>query len=133
MENKLQHTLTETAKDLYYPSESDYPFEYFEWDVPKETELDEKRVRQLTGHSADTPVSVKTLDDFFKNVTQVKDWHGEEEKATVQRFVTLKETLEKELSHLRVYRLGSVEIDAYITGQTPEGKWAGLKTKVVET
>ncbi len=133
MENKLQLTLTELSKGLLYPSESDYPFEYFEWDLPPNTTLDEKTVREATKASRNTPVATKTLDDFFKNVTQIKDWYGEEEKASVQQYIALKQTIEKELADPRVYRIGEVEIDAYITGKKADGKWAGLKTKVIET
>ncbi len=133
MENKLQLTLTELSKGLLYPSESDYPFEYFEWDLPSDTPLNENIVRKATKSSQSTPVAIKTLDDFFKNVTEVKDWYGEEEKTAVQQYIALKQALEKELSDPRVYRLGEVEIDVYITGKKADGKWAGLKTKVVET
>jgi hypothetical protein len=41
--------------------------------------------------------------------------------------------LKQNLSQLQVYRVGSIDIDAYIVGITPGGKWAGLSTKLVET
>jgi hypothetical protein len=41
--------------------------------------------------------------------------------------------LKAELTDLRVYRVGSTDIDVYILGKHPSGAWLGLKTKVVET
>jgi hypothetical protein len=34
---------------------------------------------------------------------------------------------------LQVYRLGKIEIDVYVVGETPTGNLAGLSTKVIET
>jgi hypothetical protein len=41
--------------------------------------------------------------------------------------------VKQNLSQLQVYRVGSIDIDAYIVGVTDGGEWAGLSTKVVET
>jgi hypothetical protein len=112
-------------------SESDYPFEVFQW-VGQEP-LTAETVIQRTGHTPDTPVEVVPLDDFFQNVTQEEDWHNDEEKETVKRYQALVDTLKQNLSDIQVYRLGTVEIDVYIVGKTPSGDLAGLSTKVVET
>ncbi|MFB2767899.1 nuclease A inhibitor family protein [Pelatocladus sp. BLCC-F211] len=36
-------------------------------------------------------------------------------------------------SEYPLYRVGEIEIDVYIVGETTEGNLAGLSTKVVET
>ena len=121
----------ELASDgLQFMSESDYPFEVFQWKGQQPTA---STVIQQTGHAPDTPVEVMQLDDFFQNETQEEDWHNEEEKETVKRYQCLVETLKQSLSDIQVYRLGTVEIDVYIVGKTPSGDLAGLSTKVVET
>jgi hypothetical protein len=112
-------------------SESDYPFEVFQW-VGQEP-LTAETVIQRTGHTPDTPVEVVPLDDFFQNVTQEEDWHNDEEKETVKRYQALVDTLKQNLSDIQVYRLGTVVLDVYIVGKTPSGDLAGLSTKVVET
>jgi Nuclease A inhibitor-like protein len=65
--------------------------------------------------------------------TQAEDWHDEEEREIVQRFQHLVSVLKQNLSNIQVYRVGSIEIDAYILGVTPSGNWMGLSTQLVET
>jgi len=88
---------------------------------------------QLTNHPPHTPVKVVSVDDFFAHATQEEDWHDEEEREMVQRFQNLVSILKQNLSQLQVYRVGNINIDAYIVGVTPRGDWMGLSTKLVET
>jgi hypothetical protein len=132
MDNQIKQLLTDASKDLLYPSESDYPFDYVEWETGNE-KLTKKRIRQLTGKAGTDPVKSGSLEDFFKQVTEEKDWYGEEEKATSERFRKLQQVLENNLTNVRVYKVGKIEIDAYVVGKTKDGKCAGLSTKVVET
>ncbi len=123
--------LKTTSNGLLCTSESEYPFEVFLWSgVAPVTEV---KVLQQTNHASDTPVQVVTVDDFFRVATTPEDWHEEEEKEMVKRFQALVETIKANLNNPQVYRLGKIEIDAYIVGETPTGNLAGLSTKVVET
>jgi GTPase len=74
-----------------------------------------------------------TVDEFFAIATAEEDWHDQDERETVQRFHNLVSILKQNLSQLQVYRVGSIDIDAYIVGVTDGGEWAGLSTKLVET
>jgi glucose dehydrogenase len=67
-----------------------------------------------------------TVDDFFAIAAQEEDWHAQDERETVQRFHNLVSILKQNLSQLQVYRVGSIDIDAYIVGVTDGGEWAGL-------
>ena len=41
---------------------------------------------------------------------------------------------EEQLSGVKVYKVGDeAERQVYIVGKAPDGRWAGLKTTVVET
>jgi hypothetical protein len=73
------------------------------------------------------------VDDFFAIATQEEDWHDKEERETVKRFQNLVSVLKQNLSQLQVYRVGSIDIDAYIVGMTLSGDLMGLSTKLVET
>jgi glucose dehydrogenase len=73
------------------------------------------------------------VDEFFAIATQEEDWHDQEERETVKRFQNLVSILKQNLSQLQVYRVGNINIDAYIVGVTPSGDWTGLSTKLVET
>lgn len=122
--------LKQASADLLMPSESEYPFEVFRWSG--QNELTDQKLLELTGHPADSPVETVDLDYLFRNVAQEKEWHDEVQKANVSRFLLLVSTLEKNLTDIKVYRVGTIDIDVYIVGKN-EGELAGLSTKVVET
>lgn len=132
MQNDIKQTLLQAAEGLLYPSESDYPFEYFIWPEAKK-KLSKKDMQQLSGLPSDTPVKVLTLEQFFEPVTSIKDWYEEEEKATANRFVNLKQVLEGNLTDIQVFKAGKVEAIICIAGKDGSGTWMGLSTKVVET
>ena len=124
-------TLKKASQGMLFPSETDAPFEAFEW--PGEKGKPEKaRVVELAGLPASTPVKVKSLDAFFKNTTQEQDWHDDEEKAEVAKFKQLVQAIKDTLADVKVFQAGKIESQVFIVGRTDSG-WAGLNTKVVET
>ncbi|MHC5675677.1 nuclease A inhibitor family protein [Nostoc sp.] len=110
--SEIVEQLKRASDGLLFMSESEYPFEVFLWEgiSPATPE----KVVQQTHHSQDTPVEIVGVDDFFKVATTPEDWHGEEEKASVNKFQALVQTLKENLSNLQVYRLGHKEVDVYI-------------------
>ncbi len=132
-ENSLKQVLLQAAEGLYYPSESDEPFTYFEWDFSGIKPLSAQDVKNFTQKSRQTPMNTQSVEDFFKRVTEVKEWYHEDEIRQVDKFKELKEKLLVNLADVYVCKLGKTEIDAYIVGKTPSGKWAGLSTKLTET
>ena len=131
MTDSIADQLKQASKGLLFLSESDAPFEVIHW--PAQGELTPPKFLQLTGHPPDAPVELRTVDDFFAIATAEEDWHDQDERETVQRFHNLVSILKQNLSQLQVYRVGSIDIDAYIVGVTDGGEWAGLSTKLVET
>jgi hypothetical protein len=124
--------LKKASKGLLFRSETDAPFEAFEW-PGEQGKPDKARVLELVGGSPARQVKTKSLDAFFKDATEEQDWMNEEEKAEVQRFKQLVQTLKETLADVKVFLAGErTESDAYIVGRTESG-WAGLKTKVVQT
>jgi hypothetical protein len=141
--------LREASQGLLYPSETDAPFEPFEW-PGEEGKPDKARVLELAGLPASTPTKAKSLDAFFRDVTEEQDWHDDEEKAQAahvlqedlhvlqrrilhERFKQLVGTLKEALKDVKVFLAGeAAESDAFIVGRSEAG-WAGLKTRVVET
>ncbi len=123
-------TLKQAVRGLVYPSESEYPFKAFVWDI---SDLTSAVILAQTKHADDTALQTINLEEFFAPVIQVQDWFGAEEQASVAKFQQLKQILETSLTKIQVYRIGEIEISVYIVGQTPEGQWAGISTKVVET
>lgn len=128
--------LQQAASGLLWMSESDYPFEAFVWRVKpsaQQTLLTPEQVLQYSHHPGDTPIQTLEIDRFFARATRVEKWHDASKAKEVLQYQALVKQLKDELKHLSVYRLGTVELDIYIVGQTPSGNWAGLSTKAIET
>ncbi len=131
MTDSIAHQLQKASEGLLFLSETDAPFEVIHWQTQEQ--LTPAKLLQLTGHPPNSPVELRTVDEFFAIATVEEDWHDEEERETVKRFQNLVSTLKQNLSQLQVYRVGSTNIDAYIVGVAQSGDWAGLSTKLVET
>ena len=100
--------LRKASKGLRYTSETDAELTPLVWtDAPKVAAAKET-----------------TLDSSFHAVPS-------EDKAKFQK---LAQVLKEQLSDIKVYKLGDEpEKEVYIIGKTADGRWAGLKTALVET
>jgi hypothetical protein len=125
----ITETLTQASQRLLMPSESDYPFEVFVW---KDVELTPQKILELTNNPPETSIEQVELDYFFRNVATQKDWHDEIQRESVTKFQNLVQVVKDNLAELRVYRIGTIEVNVYIVGKTKDGV-AGLTTKVIET
>ena len=127
----LKEMLLAATKDLLYPSESDEPFEYIEWNLPLDKPIDKT---QIVGFIKDPNAKIKTwnLTDFFKIPITEKDWFDDYQKKQVVLFKNLLNILQENITDIQVFRVGRVEIEVYIIGKTKD-TWAGLKTMLVES
>ncbi|MEH2278383.1 MAG: nuclease A inhibitor family protein [Nostoc sp.] len=130
MSGEIVEKLKEASTGLLMMSESDYPFEVVQWEGA--APATQEKILQLTG-SQDLPIEVVDLDYLFRNCAFEQEWHNELQKKDVQKFQTLVQTLKDNLSDINVYRVGQINIDTYIIGQTKNGDLAGVVTKLVET
>ncbi|OYE06702.1 nuclease [Nostoc sp. 'Peltigera membranacea cyanobiont' 232] len=130
MSGEIGEKLKEASTGLLMMSESDYPFEVVQWEGA--APATQEKILQLTG-SQDLPVEVVDLDYLFRNCAFEQEWHNELQKKDVKKFQTLVQTLKDNLSNISVYRVGQINIDAYIIGETKDGDLAGVVTKLVET
>ncbi len=129
----LMTQLKQACNNLLWITESEYPFEMFCWQDQTASDLTNQKLLELTHHSTDTIVKTDEFDSFFEPVTHLQDWYGDEEIATMKQYQKLVATLKQHLSNLKVYRLGEINLDIYVVGQTPDGYLAGIATKAVET
>ena len=116
--------------DLLWLSESESPFWVIYW--CNYTSCDRLTILQHQ-YPAKTKIEVQEFSDFFASATTEQPWHNQEEQQEVKRYQALVKLLSKNLTDLRVYLVGSVEIDAYILGMTNNRAIAGLSTKIVAT
>lgn len=128
--NDAIEAISEASEGLLYMSESDYPFEIVAFGEAQDGV--ESKLKSLSNHPEAEP-EIETLDYFFRN--QVKEYEGDnaERKQMIQGFRQLQKVLNEHLSDIKVYRIGSVQIDAFIIGRLKTGGYAGLRTKLIET
>lgn len=127
--------LQAAVKGLLYPSESDKPIKAFVWkpEVTKGATTAEDAISAVTGADK-TKLKGASLAKFFEPMVTEQAWHGEEEKATVDKAKALVETLDKTLSGISVYRVeDGTDIPAFVIGKDAAGNWAGVQTILIET
>ena len=124
--------LTRAADGLWYMSESDYPLEAVR--VGGAGEPEHGRLRELAGAGKDAPVETRRLEEFFRDGAGVRLGRaGTGEPPTPASFGGVLRALRENLTDIRVYRVGSVNIAVYVLGRSASGTWLGLRTRVVET
>jgi hypothetical protein len=123
--HSLNERLKKLTRGLSYQSESDYPVEPF---------FEEGKGRK--SYDAKKPSKQVDMDSFFASATADEDWYGPEEKESARRYRELVAALKSSLADIKVYKVGKAsgaEFDIYVVGKTPDGDFAGVTTKVVET
>lgn len=124
----LTEELKRLTRGLTYLSESDFPVEPF---------FMEGQGRMIITPddlpTAKKPVAEGDFDAFFAHAIAVQDWHGPEDRETAARFRALVKTLKENLTDIKVYKAGEIEIDVFVMGRTAEGDFAGVTTRVIET
>lgn len=123
--------IREASEGLLYLSEADYPLETVYLDEPV-SDLN-RALLSLATKEAGTPIEKVELPYFFRNQVRVYPDSPPEQQARAQRFSRLQQVLEEELTDIAVYRVGETDIDAFIIGKLRNGKWAGLRTRLIET
>jgi Nuclease A inhibitor-like protein len=123
-------TIEDAARELLFPSESDFPIEPFSYgnQEPTPEALIEQR-----GLAADTPVEQAGICEFFEGLTETSEDASEADRACAERFRSLMTLLERNIEDVRMYRLGRVNIEVIVIGRHATGTWLGVRTNVVET
>jgi hypothetical protein len=131
--NQFIPELFQTCDGLLWLSESEYPWQVIDWEDEHEDELDPQFLLQRYHYHPETRVIVTTLLSFFNPVLTEAAWHGEIEKAETRRYQNLYFLLEQNLSNIKVFLVGEIEVDVYILGKTKNNSIVGLSTKAIET
>lgn len=123
--------LREATADLLFMSESDYPFEIIKWDGAEV--ISHGYMQKIEGGGPETSVEEITIDDLFRNAAGEQEWKGAAELAAAKRYQKLMRLFTENLTEMRVYRVGKINIGVYVIGRSGEGSWLGVSTRVVET
>jgi hypothetical protein len=115
-------TLKEAVKGLLCVSETEAELKPFVWDAAGELKQD--RLVALAGAAKGTAVEETSLDAFFRAIST-------DDKP---KFDKLAKVIQRELTGVKVYKMGDeAEKLVYVVGKTEDGRWAGVRTSVVET
>lgn len=126
--------IEQLVQGLYYPSESDEPLEYVRFGLPTDEPLNENHVRVILGKVPGTLVEEIPFAEFFEPLVATQDWYEEIDIETAKRFDTLRQYFIDHLKGAQVFRVGEVQVEIYVMGQTAvENRWEGVKTLSVET
>lgn len=128
--NQELEKISETARGLLFRSETDYPLKTF---MLNRTGNLVGALKSYSGQDEDAPVEKTSLDHFFRNMVKIFPGYGPEQISNAERFQDLEEALKEHLTGIEVYRIGVIQVDAFILGQLKDGSYAGLWTKLVET
>jgi hypothetical protein len=132
-QSHLTGILKRAIRGLIYRSEADYPFEVISWPREEVKELDSKTLLRYEKYPPGTRVKMLDFDFFFEVPTTPEEWHDAEERKQVSRYQQLVKLLKDNLSDLRVFKVGEVQVDIYVGGRSETGDWVGLYTNSVET
>jgi hypothetical protein len=114
-DNEILDQLKAATAGLYFMSESDYPFEAVNWG---NGEITEDFLLSVPSEQPGGPVEEQTFEAFYQK-------YG-------SRYPVL-DVLKNNLTDLKVYRVGRINIGVHVVGKSPEGNWLGLSTRSVET
>jgi hypothetical protein len=132
MSAEILQALKLATNGLLYMSETDSPFEIVHW-TNRDAIRSSADLLSLIGKSSGLSVEEVGFEKFFHDLMQDHDWHDADGKKTVEKYRNLFTVLKENLTDLKVFKVGEVEIDIYIVGQTVAGDWAGVMTTAVET
>lgn len=130
-EKSFEDQIKSLCKGLYYISETDA--EIFPFSGTKAESVTAEELLKQTGNLPNASVEEREFDEMFARLTKLQDWFGDEEKATAAKFSAIKELLEKNLSDLKVFKIGRINIDIYFVGLDADGNLKGIQTKAIET
>lgn len=127
----LAQRIEMASKGLFYISETDA--EILPFVGMKSAAVTKEEILRQTEKKADTPVEERDFDEIFQRLSKIEDWFGDEEKETAEKYVALRTLLKKTLKDLKVFKVGSIELNVYFVGLDAEGNLMGIKTRAVET
>lgn len=131
VENGLAEKLRQVTKNLYYISETDAEILPFTGQSAASVTKDE--VLRQTGRLPGEKIEERDFDQIFDRLTKIQDWFGDEETETAKKFAVLRDLLSENLTDLKVFKVGEIELDIFFVGLDEQRRLIGIKTKAVET
>ena len=125
----LLKRITEFSKGLTYISETDAGIQAF-----SRGQVDAVEARYLFERgSHKKELTEISFEEFFRRLTEQKEWFGPKQRENAKRFAALEKLLKENLRDRKVFKVGRIQIDIYVVGLDADKNLTGIKTKAVET
>ena len=125
----LAERIKKACEGLFYISETDAEITAF---IGEQAEaVNGETILKQT--KSDGAVEERDFEDFFKRLSEVQEWFGEEETTNANKFAKLKDILQKNLKDIKVFKVGRIELNVYAVGLDANNILTGIQTKAVET
>lgn len=121
--------LLKASEGLLYTSESDYPFSYFSFSNASKLPTPQRFLQLI--HQTGQPIEQVRFDDLFNRLTRVEPGMDEQQIKAAKRYRVLEKVFKATFKDLTVYRVGTIQIQVYITGVNACGV-GGLQTVSIE-
>lgn len=128
-DSKIKENLKKAINGLWYISETDSPFEFFEL---KENFEKTELIPSLTEDKNEIIINIDP-EAFFGRLTAEKDWHSETDKIYLKKYRQLQKIFNNDLFDTKIFSSGRIHKQIFIVGRTDSGKWMGVKTLSLET
>ncbi len=130
-DEQILEEIGRAARGLFRMSESDYAVEPFSLGAGRAP--DHATMRRAAGAGEDAGVTTAEPETFFRPAAFVERSGDAFRPASEARVDGLSRALLGNLSEVKVYRVGEVNIPVYVLGRSAGGNWLGVSTRVVET
>lgn len=128
----MESLITPLLDDLLYPSESDEPVAYFSREWPNEQPPQLTEMAALLDRPERETITEHDPARFWELVTNDQSWYGPEEQERTRRFVELRQVLETNLTHLKYFEAGEIEVTLLLLGLNGT-QLCGVMTMAVRT
>ncbi|MFN3784149.1 MAG: nuclease A inhibitor family protein [Spirosomataceae bacterium] len=128
-EEEIKSKLTALLADVWFPSESDEPFEI---DI-KEGLVGSEMEKLECISPGFTEGRLLDWSLFWQPLITPADWHGTDEEVTRLKFCELKRFFEENTIDFFVAKTGKIEVNVWIIGTLPNAMNIVLKTLSIES
>jgi Nuclease A inhibitor-like protein len=130
-QTELSKRIAAATAGLWYMSESDA--EIFPFTGRQSLGVKKEFLLEQIGRPEGTPVEERGFDEMFARFITLKEWFTEKQRTDAIRFSELKLLLSENLSELKVFKVGLIQVDIFFVGLDAEGCLTGIQTKAIET
>lgn len=117
------------TQGMLFPSESDFPFEWFESNLKILPEA--SRFASHVDKKGEVAQKM-ALEVFFQRYTRIEPWMDEGQVQFAHQMQTLQRIYQNSSKKLAVYRVGTVQVHIYMVAVV-QGRVVGLHTISIET